>query len=136
MSVWIIPLVLLAPPLLKVGQFDLTVTKGMQYLQPSSRISSIALAGLLYLAYTSSSGSSWDSSIRVYLLVLCLLVPIGIYEIYVIFPINDAILALRKTINKDESGDQENVFDKELHILLRKWQFRNWGRARPALVAA
>ena len=136
MSVWIIPLVLLAPPRLKVDQFDLTIKKGMQYLQPSSRISSIALAGLLYLAYTSSSSPSRDSSIRVYLLVLCLLVPVGIYEIYVIFPINDAILALGKTIDEHQSGDQDNIFDKELHILVRKWQFRNWGRAGPSLVAA
>lgn len=130
------PIILLAPPRTKVHQFDLTIKNGLRYLQPSSRILSLALAVLLYLAYNFSSGIDEDGTFGLYLLVLGLLLPVGFFEIYAIFPINDAILRLGKVLEQDQDIDKAQAIDKELHRLLRKWQFRNWGRAGPALAAA
>ena len=56
------------------------------------------------------------------------------YEIYFIFPINDRVIELGKALEATEGKKEDEKIDKELTMLARKWRFRNWGRAGPALI--
>ena len=56
-----------------------------------------------------------------YIAALVCLVPVGPYEIYAIFPMNDAIHELKKVLDGKESAEESNVaIDLELNMLPRK----------------
>lgn len=131
LSVWIMHLLEFAPPRVKVAQFNLTIGKGSRYLQPASRVLAVSIMTLLYLAYVTPS-SGWGFKCTVYAIALVMLVPVAPYEIYLIFPINDRVAELGTKMEKEGTDDNEAI-DKELIMLLRKWRFRNWGRAGPCL---
>ena len=138
MSVWIMPLIALAPPRTKVAQFTLTIKLGGRYLQPASRILPLCLATLLYLSW----GKNWQCILHA--LAVAALVPIAPYENYFIFPVNDRVVELGRCMKKLERDDGEENgkeaelvgIDRELRVLLVKWQYMNLGRAGPSLVAA
>jgi hypothetical protein len=61
------------------------------------------------------------------------LITIAPYEIYLIFPINDRVKEIGQEMERETSKEVEQRI--ELHELLKKWQFRNFGRVgTPALV--
>ena len=69
---------------------------------------------------------------KTWALALVILVPVALYEIYCIFPINDRVKEIGEDIKKH--GD-ENRFKKELGELFAEWQFRNYVRVGLPLVA-
>ena len=131
------PLLSLAPPKARIQQFNLTVSNGARYLQPCSRTLPIVLAALCYIIYARLSGWTFqDRQCLLYTMALSLLLPIGVIEINLIFPVNDRVAELGETLDGDASTENDAAVDKELTALFDKWQLRNWARAGPALSAS
>ena len=125
----------LAPPRVRVSQFNLTVEKGGRYLQTATRTMAIGQLALIFLAYTSSATSpAWDLRCTLYALMFGIAVSMAPYEICFIFPINDRVVELGKALEVTGEKEENEKIDKELTTLARKWRFRNWGRAGPSLV--
>lgn len=136
LSLWIIPLSLHLPPHLAAAQFTRTITWGLQYLLPASRILAVLLCTTTIL--TSQLASPFEAQKwRIWALYMCSFATIAPYEIYLIFPINDRVAEIGRVLGKYEQDNEEVVemHGKELHELLKKWQARNFGRViMPVLV--
>ncbi|KAH6621975.1 hypothetical protein C7974DRAFT_214216 [Boeremia exigua] len=131
LSLWVLPLTKLLPPALACAQFIQTVTWGLQYLQPSSRILGISLlTTALLTSYLPdpAQAEQW----KTWAVALAILAPVAPYEVYCIFPINDRVSEIREEV---ERGANEEKAKKELKALFSKWQFRNYGRVGIPLVA-
>jgi hypothetical protein len=61
--------------------------------------------------------------------VLLIIAP---YEIYAIFPTNDRVAEMEKELAKGLI--EEDAAKKELKVLLKRWQFRNFGRVGLPLI--
>ena len=61
--------------------------------------------------------------------VLLIIAP---YEIYAIFPTNDRVAEMEKELAKGLM--EEDAAKKELKVLLKRWQFRNFGRVGLPLI--
>lgn len=61
------------------------------------------------------------------------MITVAPYEVYLIFPINDRVEEIGEELDRDARKEEERK--RELKELLKKWQFRNFGRVgMPALV--
>jgi hypothetical protein len=126
------PLTALLPPKLLAKQFKQTFTWGAQILMPSSRVLGASL--LLTTVLTSRlsdpvEAENWKTWAALFLT----LITVAPYEIYFIFPINDRVEEISDELEK--GAKQEEDVKRELHKLLGKWQFKNFGRvALPVLV--
>ena len=70
-----------------------------------------------------------------YILSLAVLVPVGPWEVYLIFPTNDKILAMKEELEKSGKEGFGGDRDKELDELLVVWGRWHWGRVVIPLVA-
>lgn len=133
LSTWVIPNILMVPPHLQTRQFTATVTKGARYLMRASRTMMVSLLLNTWLTaihpdpLVSADWTTWAT-------MCCVLFAAAPYEIYFIFPINDAVMSLNRQVEKDKralSNDQET----ELANNLNRWAFRNYGRVALPLIA-
>lgn len=133
LSLWVVPLILQAPPETATSQFCSSFSWGKKYLQPTSRALSLALVSITWLVsrhtnpYESRKWAYWAASVAI-------LVPVGPYEVNVIFPINDRIFELQEIAEKDRTLDVAKT--RELETLLKKWKLRHWMRVLLPLAAA
>ncbi|KAG7004376.1 hypothetical protein G7Y79_00026g059600 [Physcia stellaris] len=138
LSIWIMPLLQHASPLARIAQFNSTVHKGGQYLQPSSRVLSACLLTLTVLEYLADG---WGARCWAYACTLLVVLPVAPYEVCCIFWINDRVAEVGRELKagneikeKGDDGSQSAV-EEELEELIGMWRRRNWGRAGPALAA-
>ncbi|KAK0294908.1 hypothetical protein LTS00_006374 [Friedmanniomyces endolithicus] len=89
---------------------------GGRYLQPGSRMLGAASVG--FTAWSYAVGNDlWGH----YLLCFVLLVPIAVWEIYMIFPINDRIADMDQQMMKGGSEALNAEQGRELGRLLDRW---------------
>jgi hypothetical protein len=123
-----------APPKVGAQQFCATVKWGRQYLQTSSRAlgaSLIIVTFLISRLNDPNESQQW----KTWATALTILVPVAPYEIYFIFPINDRIDEIRLELEGKKAEDFSAAQKAELGELLKKWQWRNWGRVTCPLIA-
>jgi len=91
-------------------------TLGGRYLQPCSRILGASAVALTAWSYAT------DNGLLIYE-VFCfgLLIPIAVWEVYMIFPINDRVAKLDQKMRKEGSDSLSDVETTELIDLLNEW---------------
>ncbi|KAK0363312.1 hypothetical protein LTR02_014826 [Friedmanniomyces endolithicus] len=117
-TLWVIPLLQLprVPAQAKAAELTHLVTLGGKYLQPGSRMLGAASVG--FTAWSYAVGNDlWGY----YLLCFALLVPIAVWEIYMIFPINDRIADIDQQMMKGGSEALKAEQERELGRLLDRW---------------
>ncbi|KAK1067297.1 hypothetical protein LTR74_006501 [Friedmanniomyces endolithicus] len=118
LTLWVIPLLQLprVPAQAKAAELTHLVTLGGKYLQPGSRILGAASVG--FTAWSYAVGNDlWGH----YLLCFVLLVPIAVWEVYMIFPINDRVAEMDQQMLKGGSGALNAEQERELGRLLDRW---------------
>ncbi|KAF3007597.1 hypothetical protein E8E13_007763 [Curvularia kusanoi] len=131
LSLWVLPLTALLPPRLACAQFTQTVTWGLHYLQPSSRLLAFLLLTTVFLTSRlprPEDAEQW----KTWALALVVLIPVAPYEVYWIFPINDRVKEIGSAVSGE--GDEKEA-KGELQVLFRRWQKLNFGRVGLPLAA-
>lgn len=123
LSLWVIPIALLPENSTQsiVAQFNETIHRGAKFLQPSSRLLTVALVLLTILTSRhpdAAIASRWRYQAGAGIVVA----QTAWYERVYIFPINDQVKAIGEK-PKFEDADRMRLIS-----LLRRWQRLHWGR--------
>lgn len=129
------PLAMRAPPKVASQQFITAVTWGLHYLQTSATALAFALLTLAFLVSRledESQAAKW----KTWALCFGIHFLVAPYERITIFPINDRIEVIEKElVDRNDGEGGGNKIGKELVELLKKWQWRNFGRVGLPLLA-
>ncbi|KAK3117987.1 hypothetical protein LTR53_000139 [Teratosphaeriaceae sp. CCFEE 6253] len=117
-TLWVIPILTLpcVPAEAKAAGLVHLYTLGGMYLQPSSRILGASAVALTAWSYAADNGG-WAYE----LLCFGLLIPIAVWEVYMIFPINDRVAELDKKMQGGGGGALSKAEVAELTDLLNEW---------------
>lgn len=122
----------------KIAQFQLVITLGFRYLQPSSQLLGATLLGTTYLLYSHPDAAVarlW----KYYAVAAGILIPAAPWEQFLIFPTNDRILAMGEDLRsegKEGVHEEQGGRKEELNELLTSWQRWHVGRVVLPLAAA
>jgi hypothetical protein len=134
---WAIPIILRPWKISKsqIGQFEELITRGQNYLQPSSRFLSaalIALGAVTYYYPDPRVASAWTYHLASGLI----LVQTAWYEIYFVFPVNDKIIAMRSIPGGEDGAALPEEQQMRLAQLMLEWRKWHWGRVIMPLASA
>lgn len=136
LSGWVVPLLLLpsTPSRTITDQFEEIIRRGYRYLQPSSQLLAVALLATTALTYyhpDQDLAAEW----KWYAAAALVLVQVAWYEVVLIFPINDQVIAMGDKLEGDDIWLEEREHAK-LHELIRSWRRWHFGRIAAPFVAA
>ncbi|TKA63293.1 hypothetical protein B0A55_10382 [Friedmanniomyces simplex] len=117
-TLWVIPLLQLprVPAQAKAAELVHLFTLGGKYLQPSSRILGASSIALTAWSYAVGNGLG-----AYYLLCFGLLILIAVWEVYMIFPINDRVAEMDRQMMKGGGEALSVEEERELGRLLDQW---------------
>ncbi|KAF1349187.1 hypothetical protein BDV97DRAFT_276192, partial [Delphinella strobiligena] len=133
---WVVPIIKLPTNTSRsaIAQFEETILRGFFYLRPSS----IALAATLALtAYLTSrhpdprGAEAW----KMYALSCFVVVQVAWWEIVLIFPLNDAVIAMKEKLKGPKQDWLKKADQVELVRMIDLWTKRHVVRATLPLLA-